>query len=379
METLSSLSETAMDEKFMKRAIALGEQARLISPPNPWVGCVIVKNGTVVGEGGTQTVGKNHAEIEALNIAGTKAQGSIFYITLEPCSHYGRTPPCVDSVIKAKPARVVIALEDPDTKVCGKGIHLLKQAGIDVTLGVCSREASISLAPYLYHRKTGKSFCIVKTAMSIDGRVAAKDKSSKWITSPNARKDAHRLRAESQAILIGSGTALADNPMLTVRDINPMPANQPLRVVLDSRGTLPSDLNLFNSTAPTLIITTDKCSLQTIKGWEEKGARVQILPTSTDGQGVDFEEVLKYLGKLQIIQVLVEGGAILHGRIIKENKFQKIVVYLGSRVLGDSGIPVFKNLTIATIQDAPFLHLLHAERVGENVRLDYGATNENLF
>lgn len=370
MDNVSSSADS--DEKYMKRAIALGNQARLISPPNPWVGCVIVKNGVVIGEGFTRSAGQAHAEIDALKSAKDDVREATVYVTLEPCSHYGRTPPCVSALILAKVSRVVIANEDPDPKVSGKGIQLLRQAGIDVVSGICAQEAAQAMAPYLHQRKTKKPYCVVKTAMSIDGRAAAADSSSKWITSQEARLDAHHLRAHSQAILVGVRTALIDNPSLTVRDITPMPIRQPLRVVLDAQGRLQPPMNIFDlKQAPTLIATTDKCPNQVIKQWEQIGVEVKVFPYFDAEQGIDLASVLEFLGAHGIIQLLVEGGPTTLGIFIKNHFFDRLVTYIGPCILGDNAIPAFKNVPIDTLKNALALSLIDLKRVGNCVRLDF--------
>lgn len=365
------MNDINRDEKFMQRAIELGEQARLISPPNPWVGCVLVKNGEIVGEGFTQPPGQAHAEVMALRSVQKSVEGATAYVTLEPCSHYGRTPPCAKALIEARIARVVIANGDPDPKVSGKGISMLREAGIEVITNVCAETAAYSLAPYFHHRRTKRAFCLVKTAMSIDGRAAAEDYTSKWITSPEARRDSYRLRAESQAVLVGLQTALKDDPSLTVREIDPMPTKQPLRVVIDSTGKLEPPMNLFNiSQAPTLIATSEKCPHIKLQQWQATGVEVQVFPLNEE-QKIDLKAVLEYLGSRDVVQVLVEGGPTILGAILKNQLYDRIVTYIGPRILGDSGIPIFKNLSIETIEKAPILKLTRVKKIGDCVRLDY--------
>ena len=228
--------QVVADTELMQRALARSEAARRRTAPNPWVGAVVVRDGEVVGEGATQPPGGAHAEIEALRAAGDRARGATVYTTLEPCSHRGRTGPCVAAIAEAGVTRVVVALEDPDRQVAGQGIAQLRDLGITVDVGVGAEEVASSLAPYLTHRRLGRAFTVVKTAMSLDGRIAARDGSSQWITGAASRADAHQLRADSQAIVIGAGTALADRPRLTVRDSDGPVATQPLRVLLDDAG-----------------------------------------------------------------------------------------------------------------------------------------------
>ena len=193
------------DAELMRRALRLAGTARRTTPPNPWVGCVLVRDGEVVGEGATRPPGGPHAEIEALRAAGDRARGATAYTTLEPCSHHGRTPPCTDALLEAGVARVVVAIEDPDPHVAGQGIAVLRRAGVTVDVGTEADAATRLLAPYLVHRAEGRSFVVLKTATSLDGRIAARDGSSRWITGPAARADVHELRADSQAVIVGAG------------------------------------------------------------------------------------------------------------------------------------------------------------------------------
>ena len=219
------------DEELMATAGDLAEHARFATPPNPWVGCVIVRDGEIVGRGATEAYpGGLHAEAAALLDAGYRARGATAYVTLEPCNHHGSTPPCTEALIDAGVARTVIALEDPDPRVRGTGIARLRAAGIEVVEGVGTDVVARSLAPYLHQRATGRAFALLKTAMSLDGRTAAADGSSQWITGVEARADVQRLRAESQAIVVGPGTARADLPRLTVRGLDDVIVRQPLRV-----------------------------------------------------------------------------------------------------------------------------------------------------
>lgn len=359
------------DEQMMLRAVALADNGRVTAPPNPWVGCVIVKNGKILGEGFHYAAGEPHAEINALKLVEDPV-GSTVYVTLEPCSHYGRTPPCVNALIKARVARVVIALEDPDPRVSGNGIKLLREAGIEVIAGIASKNAFSSLQPYLHQRKTGRAYCLLKAGQGVDGRIAAPDMTSRWITGPEARADAHRLRAESQAILIGAGTAIADDPALTIRDTFPIPLNPPLRVLLDATGKVKPPRKLFDrNEAPTLVITSTLCALNAQKEWEAAGAEVVSAPLSKLYNGIDLEAVLYILGKRGIIQVLVEGGSSVLGNFLKHRLVDRFALYVGPRILGDESLPLFKSFHVSTMADAPVLRLVQTKILGDSVRLDY--------
>jgi diaminohydroxyphosphoribosylaminopyrimidine deaminase/5-amino-6-(5-phosphoribosylamino)uracil reductase len=349
---------------FMRWAIRLGEKGRITAPPNPWVGCIIVKEGDILGEGYHIAPGTPHAEAIALKQAGVLAKGATAYVSLEPCAHQGRTPPCTEALIAAGIQKVVIPFLDPDPQVGGKGMRALQEAGVEVILGVAKEEAERSLEPYLYQRRFKKPFCVLKTAISIDGRTAASDGSSKWITSEEARQNAHQLRAESQAILIGSKTALQDSPHLTVR----FPEGpKPLRVLIDSQGSVPAVGPLFDrELAPTLVFTTTQCGKDRLQQWREKGAEVFIL------QGkMDLNEVTGELGRRGVIQLLVEGGSALHAAFLELGLAHQCVAYVGSCLLGEKGRPMFAELSVPSIDLAPRWRLEEVVRLGNDVRLKY--------
>ncbi|MCU1457700.1 MAG: riboflavin biosynthesis protein RibD [Actinomycetia bacterium] len=360
------------DEAAMQRAVALGEGARRRSAPNPWVGSVIVDaDGTVVGEGATHEPGGPHAEIEALAQAGERSRGSTLFTTLEPCSHTGRTPPCVGPIVAAGIRRVVAALEDPDARVTGNGIAHLRAAGVEVVTGIGAESAARSLAPYLVQRRLGRSFTLLKTASSIDGRVAAADGSSQWITGAAARADAHGLRADSQAVVIGSGTALADRPSLTARDVEPPAVRQPLRVLLDGRGRVPATGSLFDpDLALTLVVTTERAPAAAIDAWSAAGAKVEVLPTGLGGVGIDLRLALELLAGLGVLQALVEGGPALHAALIEVDLADRLVAYVAPTWLGTSGAPMFPTGGPSTLGDAARWRLLDVRAVGADARLE---------
>ncbi len=359
------------DSDRIARAVALGEHGRRTAPPNPWVGCVVVdEQGNVAGEGWHRRPGTPHAEAEALTAAGPRARGGTAYVTLEPCAHHGRTPPCADALIAAGVRRVVVALEDPDPQVAGRGLARLRAAGIDVEVGPGEVSARRSLAPYLHHRRTGRASCLVKTAMSLDARVAAADGTSRWITGPAARADAHGLRAESQAIVVGAGTALADEPSLTARDVDPPVDRQPLRVLLDGRGRVPAAGPLFDpALAPTLVVTTDAAPTASVDDWRAAGAKVETV-TPAPG-GVDLEATLDLLGRHDVLQAMVEGGATLHGALLAAGLVDRLVAYVSPKALGPRGLPAFSQPDVDTLADADAWRLVSTATVGDDVRLEY--------
>ena len=322
------------DAHFMTRAMANAASARLTVSPRPWVGAVVVtQDGSVAGDGATEGREGPHAEVVALRAAGERARGSTLYVTLEPCSHHGATPPCTDAVVAAGIRRVVAALEDPDRRVAGSGLARLRAAGIEVEVGTGGEEAARQLAPYLKHRRTGRPFVVLKLAASLDGRTAAPDGSSRWITGPEARRDVHRLRRESDAVLVGAGTVKADDPELTVRLGGPEGA-QPLRVVL---GDIPA------------------------------GARVEPAISMKGELG----GVLDDLGGRGVLQLLVEGGARVAHDFHRLGLVDRYSIYLAPAFFGgDDARPLFAGAGVPTISGLWRGRLAGVTRLGDDLRVD---------
>jgi diaminohydroxyphosphoribosylaminopyrimidine deaminase/5-amino-6-(5-phosphoribosylamino)uracil reductase len=361
----------------MRRAIELARGVRRFTAPNPWVGAVVVRDGVIVGEGATAPPGGPHAEVHALRAAGSRAEGATVYVSLEPCSHDGRTPPCVDALLAARVAHVVVALHDPDSRVGGRGIAALRAGGVTVDVGVGASEAQQLLAPYLHHRRTGRAYALLKTATSLDGRVAAADGTSQWITGPEARADGHRLRAESQAVVVGAGTALADRPTLTVRAVDPPVDRQPLRVVLDGRGRVPATGELFDTRlAPTLVVTTERADPATVDAWRAAGAKVEIAEPGPQGSGVDLQATLEVLGAHGVVQAMVEGGPRLHAAFIEAGLADALVVYVGATLLGERGLPSVAFPGPDSISGASRFTLVDVTRLGPDARLELVARHE---
>jgi diaminohydroxyphosphoribosylaminopyrimidine deaminase/5-amino-6-(5-phosphoribosylamino)uracil reductase len=376
------------DEAAMAEAVAQGERGRFTAAPNPWVGAVISDAaGEIVGRGFHRRAGESHAEVHALREAGDRARGGTAYVTLEPCAHQGRTPPCAPALIEAGVARVVVAVLDPDDRVAGRGVEILRSAGITVDVGVGAEAAARSLASYLHHRRTGRPLCLLKTAASLDGRTAAADGTSQWITGPEARADAHRLRAGSGAVVVGAGTALADHPTLTYRNLEfedgLIPA-QPLRVLIDAAGRVPATGPLFDrSLASTMVITTAAADAGARKAWKAAGAEVEevtVAPAAppfpgaapvSAGPAVDLGEALEVLGRRGILQVMVEGGATLHGSLLRAGLVDRLVVYTGGAVLGAEGRPLFGGPGPGTLAEASRWRLMRVHQLGTDARLDW--------
>jgi diaminohydroxyphosphoribosylaminopyrimidine deaminase/5-amino-6-(5-phosphoribosylamino)uracil reductase len=373
------------DEAAMAEAVALGERGRLTAAPNPWVGCVVVApDGAVVGRGFHRRAGEPHAEVHALSEAGARARGATAYVTLEPCSHQGRTPPCAPALVGAGVARVVVAVLDPDDRVAGRGIEILRAAGLAVDVGAGAGAAARSLAPYLHHRRTGRPLCLLKSAASLDGRTAAADGTSQWITGPEARADAHRLRAESGAVVVGAGTALTDLPTLTWRNLDfgdGLVPPQPLRVLLDSVGRVPATGPLFDPTlAPILVLTTPAADPEAKGAWKAAGAEVEEVPErkthterglSAPAPGVDLVAALEILGRRGVLQAMIEGGATLHGAFLRAGLVDRLVVYTGGVALGADGRPLFAGPGPATLDEASRWRLAAVRPVGGDARLDW--------
>jgi len=330
------LATAGSDETYMKRAVELAQGVRTTTSPNPWVGCVIVSDaGEIVGEGATAPVGGPHAEAAALAAAGEAARDSSAYVTLEPCSHRGRTPPCADALIAAGVTRVVVAIGDPDEKVAGGGLRALRAAGLEVSTGVLADKVTDQLRPYLVQRTRGRPYVVLKLAVTLDGRTAAPDGSSRWITGAEARRDVHRLRAESDAVLVGAGTVRLDDPELTVRDDQgASEPRQPLRVVL---------------------------------GHAPEGARVH---PALEIEG-DLGHVLDELGRRGVLQLLVEGGADVATQFHHLGLVDRYVLYLAPAFLGgDDGRPVFSGPGVATMSSIWRGRLVSVRRLGDDLRID---------
>jgi diaminohydroxyphosphoribosylaminopyrimidine deaminase / 5-amino-6-(5-phosphoribosylamino)uracil reductase len=323
----------ADDEAFMQRAVRLAATVRASTSPNPWVGCVLVTADRRVFEGATQPPGGGPAEVEALaaaRAAGADTAGSTVYVTLEPCAHHGRTPPCADALLAADVARVVVAIEDPDPNVAGRGTARLRDAGLDVSIGPLADQVRDQLAPYLKHRRTGRPWVVLKLAASLDGRTAAPDGSSRWITGEAARADAHRLRAESDAVLVGAGTVRADDPELTVRAVD---GPDPLRVVL---GRAPAEAKVH------------PC-------------------VELDGP---LGGVLDELGAKGVLQVLVEGGASVAAAFHREGLVDRYVLYLAPALFGGGdGQPLFTGSGAPNIEAVWRGRLVSVDRLGDDLKV----------
>ena len=357
-------------ERYMRRALELAEHGWGRVSPNPLVGAVLVRDGDVVGEGWYEgPPGRPHAEVHALAQAGERAAGAILYCTLEPCDHHGSTPPCTEALIASGVARVVVAAGDPNPIVNGRGFARLRAAGIDVEEGPFASDAHRMNAAFERHVTTGLPFVTLKSAITLDGRTAARDGSSKWITGESARADVQRLRAGTDAIVVGAGTAIADDPSLTVRD-RAFADLRPLRVVVDATGRVPASLRIFDDLAPTLVATTDSVDRAWADTWVDAGAEVVVLERDADDR-VSLPLLLGHLGKRDIQSVLLEGGATLAWSFVREGLVDRVIAYVAPKLIGGSdaaGMLVGEGF--APIERAVDLRIVRVDRVGVDVRME---------
>jgi len=357
------------DETYIERAISLAERGRGLVSPNPMVGAVVVtSDGRVAGEGWHEGPGTPHAEIRALEQAGERARGAVLFTSLEPCDHFGRTGPCTDAIVAAGIGRVVSAMRDPNPIVDGRGFAKLQAHGIEVEFGALAEEAARQNEAFVKHVRTGLPFVTWKMAASLDGKVAARDGSSRWITGEAARADVHRLRASSDAIVVGAGTALADDPALTVR-LPGYRGRAPLRILVDARGRVPATGDLFDEDAPTLVATTDLAPAERREAWRAAGAEVVVY--EPEGERVPLGELVADLGKRDVQAVLLEGGPTLAWAAIEDGLVDKVVVYLAPKLVGGTDAPtVLGGRGFAPIANAVSLRVRSFDRVGEDLRVE---------
>ncbi|MFO7898694.1 MAG: bifunctional diaminohydroxyphosphoribosylaminopyrimidine deaminase/5-amino-6-(5-phosphoribosylamino)uracil reductase RibD [Planctomycetota bacterium] len=355
------------DEAFMRLALRLAARGRGKVEPNPMVGCVAVRDGEVVGKGYHRRYGGPHAEVNAVRDAGGDVAGATVYVTLEPCVHTGKTLPCVDLLIEQRPACVVVAMRDPFPEVAGRGVRALRRAGISVEVGLLDEDARELNAPYLKRVETGLPYVIAKWAMTLDGKIATSAGDSKWITSDEARRYAHRVRGRMDAVIVGIGTALADDPELTCRLARPR--REAKRVVLDSRARLPAESKLARSArdVPVVVAATGGALAKRTERLMRLGCRVVELPQR---QGrVDVTELLAYLGEMGMTNVLVEGGAETLGSFFGARQVDEVMAFVGPRVLGGPGLLPVAGEQVARIADAVAVADLATHRLGDSILL----------
>jgi diaminohydroxyphosphoribosylaminopyrimidine deaminase/5-amino-6-(5-phosphoribosylamino)uracil reductase len=394
---------TEFDRRAMARALELAMRGLETTHPNPRVGCVIAQGEEVVGEGWHERAGEPHAEVNALRAAGAKAVGATAYVTLEPCSHHGRTPPCAEALIAARVARVIFALQDPNPRVSGQGAEILRRAGVTVTSGLMTLEAAELNSGFLKRMRSGRPWVRVKLAMSLDGRTALANGASQWITGPAAREDVQHWRARSSAILTGIGTVLADDPRLDVRLPDPPSARarlQPLRVILDSRLQTPPDARVLTTGGPVLVMTA---ASQGEKGSGQaalraklaaSGAQIEEVPVAVSGSkdgegstgmtrsntpgltprdpsrlGLSLRDVLDLLGKREINELWVEAGPRLAGALLQEALVDELIIYVAPKLLGPQARPLVEMNELRNLSDATHFGVIETRQIGEDVRL----------
>lgn len=361
-------AQTAMqaeDARWMRQAITLSRESLYLTSPNPRVACLIVRDGQLLASGVTQRAGQAHAEVMALRDAaarGVDVAGATCYVTLEPCNHHGRTPPCVDALLAARPARVVVAMQDPNPLVAGKGLARLSAAGIEVVAGVCTEEA-LAINPGFIARMTrGTPWVWLKSAASLDGHTALNNGISKWITGPTARLDGQHWRARSCVVLTGIGTVLADDPQLNVRDVPTQ--RQPIRAVVDSDLRLPLDARLLDGQPVWVFTTADKPA----KAAQLAERQAQVIRLPADQGRVSLPALMQWLGEHDINEVHVEAGATLNGALLQAGFADALLVYLAPKLLGEAR-PMFALPAMQSLDDAPSFRYTDVKQVGEDLRL----------
>jgi diaminohydroxyphosphoribosylaminopyrimidine deaminase/5-amino-6-(5-phosphoribosylamino)uracil reductase len=364
--TTAARENTATDLAMMRAALGLARRGLGTTWPNPSVGCVIVKDGHIVGRGWTGRGGRPHGETEALRRAGAAAKGATAYVTLEPCSHWGKMPPCADALIKAGLRRVVVALEDPDPRVAGSGIEALRKAGLAVDLGLCAAEAAELNAGFLQRVRLGRPLVTLKLATSLDGRIAMADGESRWITGAAARDRAHLLRAAHDAILVGTDTVLADDPQLTCR-LPGLADRSPGRVVLDRQLRIPPTARVIAEARAVATWLVTLPSAHPARQNLLRDAGVEVIAAEVDATGmIDLSAVLTLLGTRGLTRLLVEGGGRLAAALLHAELVDRLVWFHAPLLLGGDGIPAIAPLGLGTLPDMPRFERLAAEIVGED-------------
>jgi diaminohydroxyphosphoribosylaminopyrimidine deaminase/5-amino-6-(5-phosphoribosylamino)uracil reductase len=354
----------SLDERYMRLALELAHKGEGYTNPNPIVGAVVVKDGEIVGQGYHRKFGGPHAEVFALEEAGEYSRGATIYVTLEPCSHYGKTPPCVDLIIRAGIARAVVACRDPNPLVNGHGIEKLRAAGIEVTERVLENEARRANEIFFKFIETGSPFVQLKLAQSLDGKIATRTGDSKWISGEESRIEVHRLRRRFAAILVGTTTVINDDPLLTVRHVE---GPDPVRIVLDGRGRVPLDRRMFKADGRTIIVTASMPEgKQTVL--RERGVEVWRLPSSNDK--VDLRQLLVRLGKENLDSLLIEGGGEAAAAFLEDGLVDKVSFFIAPLIIGGrDAVPAVGGVGVDTVTNALYLQDTKIAKLGEDFLL----------
>ena len=360
---------TTVEEDYLRLAITMASRALGRTSPNPVVGAIIVRNGRIVGKGYHRGAGTPHAEIHALAEAGRKANGADLYINLEPCCHYGRTPPCADAIIQAGIKRAFVGIQDPNPLVSGKGIKRLREAGVRVKTGILEEACRKVNEVFIKYITTKRPFVILKAAASLDGKIAAVGGNAKWITNEKSRQYVHRLRDRVDAVLVGIGTVAKDDPMLTVRLQN-RGGHDPIRIVVDSTLKISLRAKVFNplSKAPTIVATTPKASTRKIKEIEKKGGKVVVIPSPAK---VNLQLLMETLGKEEITSVLIEGGGQINTSALDEGIVDKVVFFFAPCILGGAKAPmIVGGKGVSNVEDGLRLDRIKTRRFGDDVMIE---------
>ncbi len=362
-----------MDDKhFMKMALGLAMKGEGFTSPNPLVGAVIVKDDKVVGKGYHKKAGTAHAEVKAIDDAGVFAKDSTLYVTLEPCNHFGRTPPCTGKILEAGIKRVVVAIDDPNSDVKGGGIDYLKSQGLEVLLGVCEDEAKKLNEAYLKYVRTKRPFVIIKCAATLDGRIATRTGDSQWVTGPESRKFVHRLRHAYDAIMVGIDTVKKDDPNLTTR-LDDMQGSDSTRVILDTNLSIPEDAKVLrlDSDCDTIIVTGNLVSGNKKARIEKKGVRVRVIESPVKDGLIDLDPLLDQLGALGITSLLIEGGSRVMASALAAGVVDKIVFFYAPKILGgDDGVPVCKGPGPDLMNECIPVKDIKVRRFGDDVMIE---------
>ncbi|MDH3974773.1 MAG: bifunctional diaminohydroxyphosphoribosylaminopyrimidine deaminase/5-amino-6-(5-phosphoribosylamino)uracil reductase RibD [Deltaproteobacteria bacterium] len=355
---------------FIGRALRLARKGYGRTSPNPAVGAVLVKNGKIVGEGYHKKAGQAHAEVSAIRAAGKKAKGADLYINLEPCSHYGKTPPCAHTVVKAGIKRAFISMADPNPRVAGKGISILGDAGIEVKTGIREKEARKLNEAFIKHVTTGLPFVTLKAASTLDGRIATKTGESKWITGEGARRQVHKMRDCSDAIMVGIGTIRKDDPSLTTR-LGERKGKDPVRVVVDENLIISPGAKVINrnSEAPLIIATTDRAPEKKVKELEHMGVRVFVFP---DAAGiVPLKPLMKKLGQMDINSLMIEGGSEIHASALREGIVDKIALFYAPKIMGGvQSVSVVGGEGANLLAEAIEIEAMKTKKIGPDILIE---------
>jgi len=354
---------SAADHAFMAQALRLAERGLLTTTPNPRVGCVLAKDGVIVGEGWHERAGEAHAEVRALVAAGTASRGATAYVTLEPCSHFGRTPPCADALMAVGVARVVVAMADPNPQVSGRGLEKLRLAGIETACGLMETQARELNIGFVSRMERGRPWLRLKAAASLDGKTALNNGQSQWITGADARQDGHRWRARACAILTGIGTIRSDDPQLNVRGVET--TRQPLKVVVDSRMELPLTARVLEGTPMLLAVAEENADKA--KALQARGVEILYLPNA-EGK-VDLNLLMKELAKRGINELHVEGGAGLNGALLQAGLVDELLLYLAPCLMGHAAQGLFQLPELANLDEKRVLKVTDLRQIGSDLRV----------